>query len=326
MPFEKFVGQDRVKMQLRIAIHEGSMGKMPHLGIFATKGMGKSFISELIAEEMGAELIYINSTSVETPMAFLKDINKARSNPHKHFLVFLDEAHELPKGIQENLLSVLEEPATLCFSSPTKKTYNTESGKTKTFQKGDIIKAVLPTNISFILGTTHRGCLRDTILDRIMKITFDDYTEDEMVEIIKRNTNLDIPNNVMIALSRIGRNPRGAKGRLKTFAAFLDMNNAKKITMDHFKAFCNIYSIEEDGCTKEDLLCMSILREHGVSGLKSIVAMSGLPEEDIITLVEPFLLQKGYIKITSRGRELSDKGNARMGSDANNNTLVVLDG
>lgn len=326
MSLNDFVGQARIKEQLKIIIHEGRMTrKLPHLGIFARAGMGKTFLSQLIAKELEAELIYLNSTAITDPIAFLTEINKARKAPSRQFIIFLDEAHMLPKKIQENMLSVLEEPAALCFASPSKKVYPTESGGTKTFNKGDTIKAILPKNISFVLGTTHRGHLRDTILGRLIEITIDNYDEADIIKIIRRNTELDIPVNVIKALTKVGKNIREIKKRLNTFAAYIDINGVETITMDHFKKFCDIYGIEEDGCTQNDLLYMDILIEHGTVGLQTMTAMTGVSEEEILNLIEPFLLQKRYLKITARGRELSEKGKARMGFTPSPDAMIVED-
>lgn len=324
MLFKEFVGQERVKAQLEVIIHEGRMAnKLPHMGIFARKGMGKTFLSGLIAKELKAEIIYMNSTAVVDPIAFLKEINKARKSPQTQFIIFLDEAHTLKKHVQENLLSVLEEPAVLCFASPGKQTYPTASGKLRTFKKGDTIKAFLPKNVSFMFGTTHRGNLIDTLLSRIIEIEFDDYSEEDVIEIIRRNTKLKLDSDLLKAMTKIGKNNREIKKRLSTFAAYIDINSIEAIGMDHFKGFCKIYGIEDDGCTRNDVLCMNILMEHGTVGLQTMVAMTGISDDEIKNLIEPFLLQKGYLKITSRGRELSEKGRERMGYEPSLDDMLV---
>jgi len=317
MSLDTFIGQSRVKRQVAIIIQQAKQEKMPHLGVFGKAGMGKTMLSHIIADETEAKLIYMNGTSVNDPITFLTEVYKAKDNPQKAYVVFIDEAANLPKKIQENLLSVLEEPSMLCIVAP--KTMQFKKGdQVETVRKGQSVQVKVPANISFILGTTHKGKLSNAILSRVVSIDLDDYEEEDCIAILKMASKRQLPEKAYAELARIGKNNRLMKQHLKSFEAFLDLCalGDSEVGPSHFREFCDINGIGEDGCDKTDVKYMKLLHKHGKIGLKSMAAMLQVPVNDIENIIEPWLMEKEYIRITPRGRELTDEGMKRIGQTA----------
>lgn len=318
---ENFIGQERIKQQIAILIQQSKESSLPHIGLFARAGMGKTLLAHIIADETNSKLIYLNGTAVRDPITFLTEVYKAKDAPHEHFIVFIDEAHTLPKKIQENLLSVLEEPAMLCFVAPKTMPFKNAHGDVEMRKKGQSVRVKVPKNISFILGTTNKGDLKDTIRSRIISIDLDDYEEQDCVTILKRSSKRKLPEKAYIDIARIGKNNRIMKQYLVSFESFLNLRmvSDNEIAPSHFKEFCDINGIGADGCDKTDIKYMQLLHMHRKIGLNSMSAMLQVDIEEVKKITEPWLMQKGYIRITPRGRELTSEGIERIGHTVVNN-------
>ena len=157
--------------------------KLPAIGVFGPSGLGKTHLVTEFAAWINAELIYINGTAIKDPLAFRSYIKEAGRNSQKYHIVFIDECHNLPRKVQENLLSVLEEPAVLCTVAP-KEVGNVRCVDGVRFiDKGDVMREALPPNISFVLATTDPVMLKESILNRLRKIHLAPYTLEEKAEI-----------------------------------------------------------------------------------------------------------------------------------------------
>ena len=322
--FKTFKGQTRVKEKLAIAIHQGKLNnKMPHLGLFAGAGCGKTTLAALIAQELGAEYIYINGTALKDPITFVGKINLAKKNLNKKYIIFLDESHALPRSIQDNLLSILEEPAILCFASPNTMKCIRRDGSVKTVRRGETVQVSLPSNISFILGTTHPAALKKTVLSRLIEITFDPYTVEEMISIIQDTAEHQLSAFILHSIANIARSVRDAKRYVDGLKAYKDMNGINSLTEGDFNAFCKIYGISEDGLNINDLKYLSILAEHRTVGLNNLCSLMGISAEEITQIIEPYLFQKDLIMMTPKGRELSSTGNERMGESSTDGMIAI---
>lgn len=203
----------------------------------------------------------------------------------------------------------------LCIIAPKTMPFKSSDGEIETIKKGQSVRVKVPDNISFILGTTHKGNLKDTILSRIVSIDLDDYQEEDCVEILKQASRRSLPKQAYTELSKIGKNIRLMKQYLTSFEAFLDLCGLgdSEVGPSHFREFCNINGMGEDGCDKTDIKYMQLLHKHGKIGLRSMSAMLQVSIEEVENIIEPWLMQKEYIRITPCGRELTDEGIKRIG-------------
>ena len=322
--FEQFIGQNRIKKQIELVVHTYKItNKFGHIGIFARPGSGKTMLAQLIAEELNSEFIYLNATAITSPISFAQQIYKAKENSKKHYLFLIDECHMLPRKIQENLLSVLESPAKLCFVSPTKIRGITKNGVSKVVQKGESITIQIPDNVSYIFASTHPGALRDTLLSRLEVLVLDDYTNEDMLKILKTNMHTQLSENVLKSIINISKNIREMKSYLKSFESYIDLHQLQAVTIQDLRNFCKIKCVESDGSGKKEMAYLAALSEHTTISLNTMAAMIQTSTEEITNIIEPFLLVKGYITITARGRELSDNGRGRIGF--NKQDIMVID-
>lgn len=306
----EFIGQQRLKAKLEILAQQAQdNGSIPHMGLFGRAGQGKTTFAKVISNRFHAHLIYLNGTATKDPISFLNQMREAKLNPEQRYIVFIDEAHMLPRTIQENMLSILEEPNILSFNAPRK-----IEGRSKDFVKGELVVVKMPKNISFMLGTTHKGNLRDTILSRLEHLNLDEYDENDIITILQKTSHIQMPYNIYQAINNTSKNIRQAKKYLKSFEAYVKLKLRQVIPNEgHFKRFCEIHGVDSDGCDKTDISYMEILAEHKKVGLNTLISMLGVSAEEIQTIVEPWLLKKGYITITPRGRTLTLSGKQRMG-------------
>lgn len=315
---DNFKGQERVKNNIRVILEEGKIrGKIPHMGIFAQKGMGKTTLAQLIIKEIKAYEIYINGTAIKDSAALLKKIYEAKKQD-RHCIVFIDEAHALPKHIMDNFLSVLEEPSILCYIIPkTQNHWKIINGfKTQVkVEKGEIAEAYIPKNVSFILATTHKGSLSPEILSRLECIDLDDYTKETYFEILKDKTDIKFKDEIFFNIIDVSRNPRDAKSKLNQLIAYIKTFHieADFLTSEQFEDFLNIKGIEKDGCNTNDIFYLKILASTNCLGLSSITSMMGIKIEEVQTIIEPWLLKLGYVSITPKGRSLTPEGRKRIG-------------
>lgn len=336
MSLSKFIGQKRVKQQINILLERAKREpRIPNMGIYGKTGEGKTRLAEMLAEELDAKFVYINSTAIRDHIAFLSKIREAKKDQSRHHMIFIDECHRLPTAIQENMLSMLEHPATFCYASPKNMgRVRTRSGGVKEVNKGDLISEVLARNIFFVLATTHRGYMRETILNRLVNITLDPYTIKERIDIIKLNLeengmHNNITDDILAEIAKIGKNNRETTTHANGFNALLSLRKPLGGYMDLFHEYCTIYGIDPaDGCGPNDIAYLKVLAKHRKAGLKTMVALLGISEEEITSLIEPFLLQKDYITITPRGRTLTSIGQEKMcstGQDVPTTDFLIED-
>lgn len=303
-----FHAQSRIKKQLQNIIESQKLdGKFPHLGIYGISGNGKTLIAKELAKTIEAEMIYINATALVHPFVLVKEIQKAVKFPDRHHIIFLDEAHMLTKKIRESMLSVLEEPATLCCDVPSKITVRRQNSEEPiTLKRGDIQTFVLPPNISFIFATTERGKIPHTLANRLIDIELDPYSISEQVEIAKSTVkklqgSIVIPDFVLEEICSISRNIRDIKKYSKSFISLLVSHKRRIATKEDLEEWLLIQDIK-DGLTKLDRKYLNVVQENQPVGIQQIASMMGVKKLDIIEKIEPYLLQKKKISITSKGR------------------------
>ena len=331
--FKEFLGQPRVKKQLNIILNKK---QIPHIGLFAASGMGKTMLATLIAKNILAKLIYFNGTAIKNSISFVQKAYEANKVKSKHHIIFIDEAHKLPKSIQENMLSILEKPAIINCLAPKSGRYLKKNALGEHIPtmvtKGQTIEVCLPDNISFILGTTHKGCLTNTILSRLEIVDFDEYPHSIVTLMLKQSnkTKPPIQQFYLEKISSISRNNRNAKRILESLESYINLTNIDPsgLTDKQFAEFCEIHKISpSDGCRSIDLIYMNTIAHYNVIGLKSLSSIIGISVEEIENTVEPWLLRRDYVKITPKGRELTPKGMKRLNIDPSqlDDTLIISD-
>jgi len=320
MTLSNVIGQDRAK-QMFALLSRGldRRGKLPSIGIFGPSGLGKTHLVNEWANEIGAKLVYINGTAVKDALAFRTYFQDAQKEGQDYFLVFIDEAHMLPKKVQENMLSVLEDPAVLCTVAP-KEIGNVQCvDGMRWIEKGDMIREYLPTNMSFIFATTDPAKLKNTILNRLRKIQLEPYTLEHKIEIamahlVTEGVQSDL--TIYEALAQRSRNIRHLKGDLcETYSDITNLfggNNQSKL-----KRLDEMLGIDADGATDMDRDYMEYLARHKIAGVDTLAGRLQTDKLDLMTRVEPFLMERGWIAITGKGRVLTEAGRHKIFGEPN---------
>jgi len=309
MSLSDFVGQEKVKEYIDLLCRAAQAGRQfPHLGIYGPAGCGKTTLGEGIAAELGASFIYINATAVKTPVVFREPIAKAISKEgrNKQFIILIDEAHALSSSLQDSLLSVLEKPALLCTPLPKR----TKLPNGKWAPKGYIIKEKLPDNITFMFATTDKGELNEPLTTRLEPINLQEYSLEEKVEfvkqrLIKENITLELEDAQLIAsISKNMRHLRRLTQRLGDFGA---ANNVTVLSANNVSKVIDMLGMDKWGCDEADRKYLSYIKEHGPVSLDSIARYLNVQNKEVKSKIEPFLIRKEWVQVTSKGRVITDK-------------------
>lgn len=309
MNFNNIVGQVKAKkiLKLKIDAAKSNGGKFPHLFFAGRSGNGKTTLAQALAGEMDAEMIYINGTVVKDPMQFREYFVNAIKDRHKHYFVFIDEAHCVPRKVQESLLSVLEEPAILC--TVTNRDITIQYGNiSKYYEKGSIIREKLPANLSFIFASTDKGLINEPLLNRLYVVDIQEYSDHEKALIAKIYLEDKGINNIDLTmchkLAVRSRSIRHLKSAICDTMA--DIVTAYK-NID-LSLLDEVLDIDEDGISNDDINYLQYLQKNGVVGLANLASYMRKQPEEIQFKIEPHLLSKGLIQINKSGRSLTQLG------------------
>ena len=313
--FSDFVGnQDAVeKLNIKIQAHKLSGNRFCNLGIFGPSGVGKTTLSKIVSKELSGEFLYINATAIKSPITFRKQIAQGTelANINNHCVIMIDECHCLPRKIQDNLLSLLEEPAILCtagyvFDKKTKQIVKNE---------GEILREKLPLNVSFVFATTHQGSLTDAMLNRLFRVDLENYTKEDLSKIALINLNKNIENfeetEHKYLLEIIAENARSARDVVKICENIKDIaliRNVNKLDKETVQEAIRFSGFEHNGLTRSEIGYIKYLSAVGRCSLNSISGFLNLSIEEVEEKIEPFLIRKGIISKETKGRKLTEIG------------------
>jgi len=262
-------------------------------------------------------VIYVNGTAVKNALAFRAFFADARDDQQNYYFMFIDECHGLPSKVQDNLLSVLEDPAILCTVAPKEMGLTQCVDGSRFIEKGDVMREALPKNMSFILATTDPAKLKEPVLNRLRKIHLSPYTMDDKIQIammhlVQHGVRSD--HVICEALAHRSRSIRHLKNELcEPFIDILSLygegGNKTLATLD------NMLGIDEDGANDQDMDYLEYLSVNNTVGLDTMAGKLRVDKQEILQHIEPFLLEKGWVRITGRGRRLTDAGYKKVLGD-----------
>jgi Holliday junction resolvasome RuvABC ATP-dependent DNA helicase subunit len=319
------VGQDRAKQSLELFGHGYKRrGIIPPIGIFGGSGLGKTHLVSSWTSEIGAKLIYINGTSIKDALAFRGFFHDAVDNQSNYYIIFIDECHGLPNKVQDNLLSVLEDPAILCTIAPKEMGLVRCVDGIRLIEKGDVMREALPKNISFVLATTDPARLKESILNRLRKIHLSPYTMDDKIQIAMMHLvehGIRSDNVICAALAHRSRSIRHLKDEL--CESFIDIRSLYGEGDDQaLSTLDDMLGIDEDGANDKDIDYLEYLSENNAVGLDTMAGKLRVDKQEVLQHIEPFLLAKGWVCITGRGRRLTEAGYKKiLGDDYEKSTL-----
>lgn len=296
--WDEFIGQENIKKSLKIAIQAAAKRKeaVDHTLFYGPPGLGKTTLSQLIAKEMGVNFRITSGTALSKA----SDLAAILTNLEDGDILFVDEIHRLPKAVEETLYPAMED---YCLDIVIGK------GPSARTVRLDLAKFTL------VGATTRFGLLTGPFRDRfglIHRLEF--YKETELEKIIQRASqklNCQIDAASAKALARRSRGtPRIALKLLKRVRDFSEVLEKPAIDEKLVKQALEIFEIDELGLDENDRrLLKAMIEKHAgkAVGLKTLSASISEDPGTIEEVLEPYLLQIGFIRRTPKGRIASAK-------------------
>ncbi|MCL2749268.1 MAG: Holliday junction branch migration DNA helicase RuvB [Alphaproteobacteria bacterium] len=299
-----FVGQESLKQNLGVFI-AGAQQRgeaMDHVLLYGPPGLGKTTLAHIIAGELGT-----NFRATAAPMLTKQgDLAAILTSLEPQDVLFIDEIHRLPTSIEEVLYSAMEDFKLdiMLGEGPSAKS----------------VRIDLP-QFTLVGATTRTGLISNPLRDRFgidLRLNF--YSSEDLAKIISRSANIlgipiDLPGAQRLAVSSRGT-PRIANRLLKRARDFAAATKSKEITSDTIKTTLFQLHIDERGLDEIDREYMNAIVKHyggGPVGIENLSAILSEPVDTIEDVIEPYLMQQGFIQRTPRGRMLTDQGYKHLG-------------
>lgn len=300
----EYVGQDKIKEHLTIFIGAAKKRKEPieHVLLHGAPGLGKTTLAHIIAKETGANIRVTSGPAIE----HAGDLAAILTNLQEGDVLFIDEIHRLNRTVEEVLYPAMEE-----FH------LDIVVGKGPTAQT---LQLDLP-RITIIGATTRVSLLSSPLRDRFgMTYRLNYYTDEDIEKILERsskilNVKLDPAARRLIA-TRARQTPRVANRLLKRVRDFADVKSHGSVTEPVAEEALSMLDIDTHGLDATDRKIIETIIDKfngGPVGINTIAAALSEEIDTITDIYEPFLLQRGFLARTPRGRVVTDIGYQHLG-------------
>lgn len=296
--FDEYIGQTDVKENIKVFVKAAKLRgvSLDHVLLYGPPGLGKTTLSHIIANELGSNIKTASGPTIEKS----GDLAAILSSLEPYDVLFIDEIHRIPKYIEEILYSAMEDFKLDIIVGTDGNSRN--------------IKIDLPP-FTLVGATTRAGDLSSPLRDRFgITCKLEYYSDEELTEIVKRSArvlDLSIDEEAASVIAKRSRKtPRIANRLLKRVSDFALVKGLDVINKDVTNESLTRLKVDEYGLDNTDIEYLESLINKfngGPVGIESIAASIGEEVTTIEDVIEPFLLQEGFIKRTIRGRQVTDK-------------------
>jgi Holliday junction DNA helicase RuvB len=304
--FNEYIGQRSVCEQLTTFVKaaQGRREAMDHVLLYGPPGLGKTTLAQVLANEMGANLRQTSGPVLEKP----GDLAAMLTRLEPYDVLFVDEIHRLNPVIEEVLYPAMED-------------YHIDImiGEGPAAQS---VKIDLPP-FTLVGATTRAGMLTAPLRDRfgiVQRLEF--YSVEDLTTIVQRNAErLVVPMDALgaVEIARRSRGtPRIANRLLKRVRDYAQVHADGVVTQALAGAALDLLQIDDTGLDKMDIRYLQTLIEHfsgGPAGVDSLATALGEDKGTLEDVLEPYLIQQGFIQRTTRGRVANGIAYSHLGID-----------
>ncbi len=297
LSFDEFIGQDRIKENLRVFVEAAKKRKEPldHILFFGPPGLGKTTLAYIIAKELGVDIVCVSGPVLEKP----RDLAGILTNLKEGDVLFIDEIHRMHRSVEEYLYPAIEEFVIdiVLDSGPHARSIRINLNR-----------------FTLIGATTRTGLLTGALRSRFGYIArLEYYPPPDLKRIVMRSSRIlgiKIDEKSAEEIARRSRGtPRIANRLLRRIRDYAEVKGKGVIDLEITRYALKMLDVDERGLDLMDRLILKTIIEKfngGPVGLSTLALAVGEKEETIEEVFEPFLILEGFIQRTPRGRKATE--------------------